>query len=138
MRTVDFREVKDAGEFTPIPEGSYIVEIQSAEEDETKKGDDRLNLRLRVAAGEHEGAVVFDRFHFSPRALPRLKLLLKALGVDTSGEVEVTPALLEGRRCTVDVVIDSYVKSDGSEAQSNTVPFAGYHTAENEEGYAPF
>lgn len=138
MKTIDFGQVKNAGEFSPIPEGRYLVEIESAEEDVTQKGDDRLNLRLRVVQGEHEGAVIFDKFHFTARALPRLKLLLATLGIDTGGQVDITPQLLEGRRCVVDVVVDTYVKSDGSEGRSNMVPFAGYHEAEDGESYAPY
>ena len=68
-----------------------------------------------------------------------LKLLLGALGIDTSGEVEVSPEILQGRRCTVDVVIDAYVKSDGTEGKANQVPFAGYHAIEEgDEAYVPY
>ena len=138
MRTIDFGQVKDANEYSPVPDGRYPVEIESVEEAANKNGDDVLKLRLRVTDGEHAGAAIFDRLFFTERALPRIKLVLRALGISTKGEVDVTPRLLEGRRCLVDVVVDTYTKSDGTDGRSNAVLFAGYHEAENDESYPPY
>ncbi|RPH47036.1 MAG: DUF669 domain-containing protein [Planctomycetota bacterium] len=139
MRTIDFSQVPDAGEYTPIPEGRYLAEVESVEEDVNKNGDDVLKLRLRVIEGEHAGAAIFDRLFFTPRALPRVKAVLKALGIEPSGSIEVTPELLQGRKCVIDVLIESYQKTDGSEGKSNVVPFAGYHRAdEGSEALAPY
>jgi len=139
MRTVDFSRVKDADEYTPVPEGRYPVEVEDVEEDVNKNGDDLLKLRLRVIDGEHAGAAIFDRLFFTERALPRVKLVLKALGIEPTGSIEVTPELLRGRKCIVDVIIESYTKSDGSEGRSNAVPFAGYHKVdEGSEAIAPY
>jgi hypothetical protein len=139
MKTIDFSRVKDADEFTPVPDGRYAVEVESVEEDVNKNGDDVLKLRLHVIDGEHAGAIIFDRLYFTERALPRVKLVLKALGIEPAGSIEVTPELLQGRKCVVDVLIDTYQKTDGSEGRSNMVPFAGYHKAdEGSEALAPY
>jgi hypothetical protein len=72
-----------------------------------------------------------------------LKLFLEAVGIATDSEVEVTPDLVEGKRCLVDVVVDTYTKSDGSEGRKNSVPFRGYHPIdaggkEEDESIIPF
>jgi hypothetical protein len=125
MKRIDFRNVANVDEYAPVPAGRYSVEIEEAEEDLTRNGDERITLRLRVLDGEHAGAAIFDRIYFSPRALPRLKHLLDAVGVETGADVDVSADLLRGKRCSVDVVVESYVKTDGSEGKTNSVPFAG-------------
>ncbi|MFH1680734.1 MAG: DUF669 domain-containing protein [Candidatus Eisenbacteria bacterium] len=139
MKRIDFRQVANVDEYAPVPQGQYLVEIEEAEEDTTRNGDERITLRLRVLDGEHAGAAIFDRIYFSPRALPRLKHLLGAVGVDTDQDLEVGPELLKGKRCLVDVTVESYVKTDGSEGKANAVPFAGYHAAgDGDEELAPY
>ena len=133
MRTIDFSQVTDADEFSPVPEGRYPIEIEQVEESVSQKGDDLLKLRLRILDGEHAGAVVFDKLYFTEKALPRIKHVLKALGITATGELMVGPELLTGKRCLVDVIVDTYVRADGNEGKSNSVPFAGYHREEGEE-----
>jgi hypothetical protein len=145
MPTVDFTGVADANEFTPVPEGTYTVEVDQVDEEVSQKGDELLKVRLHVIEGEHAGALVFDRLYFSQRALPRVKLVLDAMGLSTSGEVDVTPGLLLGRKCRVDVTVDTYIKRDGSEGKATSIPYAGYHRLGGEddaedadESIAPF
>ena len=133
MPTVDFGNVSDASEFNLLPEGQYLVSVEQVDEDVTQKGDERLNIRYSVIDGEHAGASLFDHIYFSQRALPRAKLLLKALGISADGVVSITPDLLLGKTCRVDATIEIYAKSDGSEGKSNSIPFAGYHSVAGEE-----
>ena len=133
MKTIDFSEVPDLDERSPVPEGPYRVEVYKAKYDTTQGGGDYLKLRLHVTDGEHAGAILNDQVYFTERALPRLKLILKALRIDTEGELTIGPELLKGKTCLVDVIVNSYVKTDGSEAKANAIPFAGYHATEDEE-----
>ena len=139
MKTIDFSNVPDLDEYSPVPEDQYLAEIGKAEYDTTRAGDDYLKIRFYIVDGDHAGAAIFDRVYFSKKAMPRLKLLLEALGISTKESIEVTPALLEGRKCLINVVVESYVKSDGSEAKTNSIPYAGYHKADEEEaGVQPY
>ena len=136
MPTIDFSNVAAADEFTPVPDGTYTVEVDEVNEEVSQKGDNLLKVRLQVIEGEHAGAAIYDRLYFSERALPRIKLVLDAMGVSTAGAVDVTPELLLGRKCQAEVTVDTYIKSDGSEGKSNSVPFAGYHRLAGTEGGA--
>ena len=139
MKTIDFSTVRDPNEQSLLPPDRYLAEIERVEEDTSQRGDDVLKLLLRVTDGDHAGAVIFDRLYFTEKAMPRVKLLLKALGISTEESIEVTPALLVGHKCLVDVYVDSFTRNDGSEAQSNAIPYVGYHALDEEEqGVQPY
>lgn len=55
-----FAEVKAGGDFTPLPDGDYLVKIESCELTESKKGQPMVKTVSVVAAGEHEGEKHFN------------------------------------------------------------------------------
>ena len=133
----NFEKIKSVDEISPVPKGRYPVEIEQVRENKSVKGHDVFELLLRVTDGEHAGAKIYDWLYFSEKALPRVKLLLKALGIETEGEVEITAELLKGRKCKVDVIMDTYTKDGEDEVQSSVVTFAGYHPDSEKEGGSP-
>lgn len=61
MATVNFNssEHKDPG-FDPLPEGKYLVVVESSEDKPTKKGDGTgLSFKLQVIDGEFKGRTMF-------------------------------------------------------------------------------
>jgi hypothetical protein len=135
---INFAEVQNASEYEPVPDGSYVVEIEDVEETATKNGDDMFRLKHRVIEGDQKGRCVFDNVPLTQAAWPRLKLILESVGVEVSGEVDVVPSLLVGRRCRVEVRTTSFVDKKGKEAKRNEVPFRGYSHADgdlNPENY---
>lgn len=51
----------NGGEFTPLPDGKYIVVVESAEIKPTRAGDGRmLKLQLGVTGPTHQGRKLFD------------------------------------------------------------------------------
>lgn len=116
---INFDEVDSAGGPAKLPEGEYLCVCASA------RGMDEPSshwlVTWRVADGPLTGSTVADRFFFTVGALPRLKLLFDCLGLRTTGEQEVDPHMLRGRKCWVSVEDDEY---EGK--QRSKVPFAGY------------
>ena len=126
MPKVDFSNVEDAQDFSPLPEGKYLCQLNDIEEASTQYNDEMWKLRLEVIDGEHAGRMLFDNLVFSKAAMKRVKLICSRLGLDVSGEVDLTPELLKGRKCYVSAVTEEYQDEEGRTKRRNVVPFAGY------------
>ena len=129
MPKVDFSTVDDVEDFSPLPEGKYLCRLTGIEEASTQYGDELWKLRFEVIEGEHAGRYIFDNMVFSQAALKRVKLICSRLGLDVSGEIDLTPALLEGRTVWVEAQTEEYEDKEGRKKKRNVVPFAGYERA---------
>lgn len=126
MPKVDFSKVDDVQDFSPLPDGKYLCQVSEIEEATTQYDDEMWKLKFEVVEGEHKGRFIFDNLVFSEAALKRAKLICSRLGLDVSGEVELTPSMLKGRRCYLSVLTEEYEDSEGKTKKRNVVPFAGY------------
>jgi len=127
---IDFRKYKDIDDYTPLPEDSYLSQIVSAQETTTKKsGTENWKVKFEVLTGEFRGRFIFDNFVLTEKALPRLKKLCSAIGMDVSRKVNVKPADLLDKKCLVDVIIETYDDDEGNEKTRNKVKFAGFRRA---------
>lgn len=129
MPAIDFSGIDDVGE--PIPEGKYRLRLTDVEESATQYGDEMWRLAHTVVEGKYEGRQVRDNLIFSAKAYPRAKLICSRLGVDTSGMVELTPAMLLDRAFVGTVVIKDYHDADGNERKVNGLAFDGYEPDPN-------
>ena len=130
MPTIDFNTIDDVQDFTPLPEGTYLCRLADVEEATTQYGDDMWKLRFIVESGEHRGRYIFDNMVFSEAALKRAKLICSRLGLDVSGELDLTPSVITNRTCNVSVNIEEYKDQEGNVKSRNVVPFAGYERAD--------
>ena len=133
MPKIDFTKVDDAQDFSPLPEGVYRCRIAKVEETTTQAGDEMWRLRFEVSQGPFEGRFVFDNAVFNEVGLRRVKLLCSCLGLDVSGELEVTPAAIIDGSCDVTVTTEDYVDDEGKTKARNVVPFAGFKSADNQD-----
>ncbi len=130
MPRIDFNRVDDVQDFSPLPDGRYLCRLAEVEEAATQYGDEMWKLRFVVESGPHRGRYIFDNMVFSEAALKRVKLICSRLGIDVSGELDLTPNLLKGRSCYVTVETEEYEDYEGNTKQRNVVPFAGYDRAD--------
>lgn len=130
MPRIDFNRVDDVQDFSPLPDGRYLCRLAEVEEAATQYGDEMWKLRFVVESGPHRGRYIFDNMVFSDAALKRVKLICSRLGLDVSGELDLTPSLIKGRRCYVTVETEEYEDYEGNTKQRNVVPFAGYDRAD--------
>jgi len=137
MPRINFSNVPDAGEYSPVPAGRYLCTVADIEEDTTRDNDEMWKLKLRVEYGEYKGRNIYDNMVFSQKAMSRVKLICSRFGIDVSGEVDLQPNLLIGREALVDVEVEPYTDKHGQAKERNTVPFAGYHRPGEEDGAAP-
>lgn len=131
MPKIDFSTVEDAQDFSPLPEGKYLCRLAEVEETGTQYGDEMWKLRFVVAEGPYQGRRIFDNMVFSEAAMKRVKLMVSRLGLDVSGEIDLTPEAIKGRTCYVTVETDEYEDDEGKTKKRNVVPFAGYERADD-------
>ena len=130
MPKIDFSNIDDVQDFTPLPDGEYLCRLAEIEEASTYNGDEMWKLKFEVINGEYTGRYIFDNMVFSEAALKRVKLICSRLGIDVSGEVDLTPSMLEGATCFITTEIEEYEDNEGKIKPRNVVPFAGYERAD--------
>lgn len=130
MPKINFDEIEDVQDYTPIPEGRYLCRLAEIEEAKTQNNDEMWNVRFEVVEGTHKGRVVFDRMVFSDAAMKRVKLICSRLGINVSGPVNLTPEMLKGKTCLLTVEIEEYLDEHQKAKKRNVVPFAGYEKAD--------
>lgn len=130
MPKVDFSQIDDVQDFSPLPAGKYPCRLVEIEEARTQYDDEMWKLRFQVADGEHAGRFIFDNLVFSEAAMKRAKLICGRLGLDVSGKLDLTPDMLKGRSCLLTVEIEEYEDQEGKTKKRNVVPFAGYERSD--------
>ena len=126
MPKVDFSKIDDVQDFSPLPAGKYPCKLVEVEEARTQYDDEMGKLRFQVASGQYAGRFIFDNLVFSDAAIKRAKLICGRLGLNVSGELNLTTDMLKGRACQVTVDVEDYEDKEGKTKKRNVVPFAGY------------
>ena len=125
MVNINWDIVPDAEDFSPVPAGEYPTKIVECTEEVPKSGNEFFKLKHEILEGEYKGKFVFDTLFFSEAALKRVKLVCSRIGIKTTGTTELEPKMFIGKKCIIDVIIESY-DDDGKTKKSNKVSFAGY------------
>ena len=76
MPRIDFGQIPDAQDFTPVPDGEYLCRVIDAEETMTRSGDPMWRLRFSIENGPYEGRSLFDNLALQaalPPGVPRDK-----------------------------------------------------------------
>lgn len=123
MPRIDFPKVSDG--YVVIPTGEYNIQISKAEITQNANEDEVWKLQMSILDGQYKGQKIFDRLVWSssnPKALTRLKLLAKAIGMDVTKEQDFEISSLEGKKIKVKVELSP--DEDGKERSK--VIFAGY------------
>ncbi len=106
--TVDFTDV-EAGGGMPTPDGYYVAEILSAEQEVSSNANDMIVVRWKT----HTGSTVFDRFVLLPQSLWVLRTALDCLGFETpDGPFDLDVDALVGERCGLEIVNEEYEEKD--------------------------
>lgn len=138
MPKIDFSHIDGVGDFAPLPEGEYVCRLSDIEIDVTRGGDPMWKLRWIVESGEHAGRLLFDNLVFSPKALPRVKLICASCGLDVSGVVDLEPPMLLEKRAQVAVFVEEYIDDHGVGKARNRIPYGGYATVLAGDTSCPF
>ncbi|MCP4662410.1 MAG: DUF669 domain-containing protein [bacterium] len=135
---IDFTQVNDVDEFSPIPDGEHVVHVSDIETDVTRGGDEMWKLRLQVEGGEFDGRLLFDNMVFSQKAMSRVKLICASFGLDVSGTIDLDPSMLLEKRALVTTYQEEYEDDRGQRKVTNRIPFDGYSPVLGENDNTPF
>jgi hypothetical protein len=80
MAILEFDNSEDKGTFTPLPEGTYDLQIMVVEQGTSQKGNPQLKISCEVASGEKEGRKVTLWYSLVKNSAWKLKRLLVATG----------------------------------------------------------
>ncbi|MBE0567944.1 MAG: DUF669 domain-containing protein [Krumholzibacteria bacterium] len=138
MPRVDFTNVSDINDFSPVPDGEYLVRLTDIETDSTRSGDEMWKLRLQVEGGEHAGRLLFDNLVFSAKAMPRVKLICASFGLDVSGVLDLDPSMLLEKRALVSTYQEEYEDDKGQAKVANRIPYDGYSPVPGDDNAPPF
>lgn len=118
-------------DYTLVPPGTYRCRIAEVRPGTTRVGDVRWSLRLVVDEGSHAGKqAAWDSLVFSLRGRARARMVLQALGLPSTGKVQLEPKDLEGRVALVEVRPVEYQSPCGHVVRRNEVPYDGFRPAE--------
>ena len=121
---VDFTDV-EAGGGMPTPDGYYVAEILSAEQEVSQNANDMIVIRWKT----NINSTVFDRFVLLPQSLWVLRTALDCMGFETpDGPFDLDVDALVGERCGLEIVNEEYEEKDQPRV-------TGYLTEEVAEQY---
>jgi len=107
---LNFDGVEDY-EFTVVPAGVYNATVDTSQTEllQSQGGNNYLTIRFAIADGEYQGVKVLERFSLQPKALWKLKRLLKAVGYPIpSGQFAFDAAAIHGRPVRIKVSVETY------------------------------
>ena len=111
MAILEFDNSEDKGTFTPLPEGTYDLQIMAVEQGTSQKGNPQLKISCEVASGEKEGRKVTMWYSLVKQSAWKLKRLLVATGAPyeegDSGKLRFDTDDLVERFFTVDASIST-------------------------------
>jgi hypothetical protein len=87
-----------------VDPGRYVVTVTDAELDESKQGNQMINLWLQIQGGEFAGQGLVDRLVLTEKSLFRVVGFLQALGFPTPNKrIKINTAKFVGRSLAVEV-----------------------------------
>lgn len=101
-RTLDFSNVSTR---EPLEEGIYEMVIEKVEEKVSTTGKDMLLVTFKEPESEK---LVWENYLFQENCLWKLKELLDAVGLDTSGPIDFEPEDLVGQVVNCTVIQEEY------------------------------
>ena len=136
MPYVEFSRIEMPEKRPLLPEGPYKAQVEDIEGRKTREGDELWRVTFRVVGGgmpegRWNGRRLFDNWVFSQRALPRIKLIASAFGMEVGRNQEITPVDFLGR--SVEVEVRTRRAGPGADdTEENFIPFRSYRRPEGE------
>ena len=122
MPKINFDEVPDSD---LVAEGRYRCVIERIVEKTSSQGNEMWRLRLRIIEGQYQNQKISDNLVFSEKALSRVKMLCKAVGIPVVGAFDLQPQHLYEKEVAIDVIHEEYQGQKQAK-----VPFRGYFAVE--------
>ncbi len=133
MIAIDLSDVKETEDYTKLPQGKYISQIQKAIVEIDSKKRVVMTLDFEIKYGHHIQEVVKDNIYITKEdqtphtfGLGRLKTLHKALGL-TNDMKSLDPSIYVGHNLMINIKQDYYTNDKGNTAISSKISPGGFH-----------
>lgn len=94
--------------YVKCAEGQHVVKLTEIEEGTSQAGNDMLSATFKVVKGQSTGAVLYDNFVLTEKALWKLQSFLMAVGMKADGKITLDLDKLIGKTCIVEVEHEEY------------------------------
>jgi hypothetical protein len=133
MPRINFNEIEDVDEFSPLPEGNYLCELVGVEESRTNDDEHEMwKLKFKVVEkGSYANRIIFDNmtFYEDPKQNKRVKFICSRLGMNMVGDdIDLQPSDILNRLTIIMPTIEEYNGKD-----RNKIPWGGYKLYEEQE-----
>jgi hypothetical protein len=137
MPQVDWDSVEDTEPATrTLPPGWYECQLQAVDVGTTQHGDEMWTCKWGVIAGVHKERHFLDRWVWSRKGLQRIKIILKKLGLQPTGQASLEPEDIGGTYAHVEVKVQQYTDRNGVLRETNVPTLACFKPLQRED--APF
>jgi hypothetical protein len=138
MPIIDFDQPGPKSSTTnEIPSNRYLCQVFDVREKFTQNGNEMWSLFLKIQdEGPYFGKLIFDNLVFSPKAINRLKIFFKAIGLEAEGKKEYFAAEIFEKYVYVTGKTESYKNDSGETKNRFKVDFNGYKSIEDAD-YIP-
>lgn len=94
--------------YVKCAEGQHVIKLTAIEEGTSQAGNDMLSATFKVVKGESTGAVLYDNFVLTEKALWKLQSFLVAVGMKADGKITLDLDKLIGKTCIAEVEHEEY------------------------------
>ena len=101
-------DLTNVEEFVKAAEGKHNAKIEKVEEKTASTGSDMLVVQFRVTAGPSKGALIYNNYVLTDKAIWKFAALLKALGMKSKGKLAIDLDAIEGKTCVIEVAHEEY------------------------------
>lgn len=89
-----------------VPEGKHTAKIEDIEEKTFSSGNDGFAVKFKVLTGIGKDGIVYENYPILDTALWKIKLLLDALGLDTSKKLKLDLMKLIGKKLIIETILE--------------------------------
>lgn len=87
-----------------VPAGLYRVQVEDAEQDQSRSGNTMVNVWLRIVGGEYDGQTILDRLTMTEKAMFRVVAFLQAVNIPTPKKrIKIDLDKIKGRNLDIEV-----------------------------------
>ncbi len=112
---------KETGDFSPVPDGEYVLACTGVQDKTTQTGRDMVNLELTVEDGEFKGRKLWTNVTMIPDGEPGHGMMVHALhafGMPFDGDLDFETEEFKGRCAKANVVQATYTDAKSGQVKS--------------------
>jgi len=125
----DYTGVSESGDFSPAPDGDYLLRIMGTTVKKSQKGHPQVNVELEITDGKYVGKKLWHTVTFMPAVTNGeptpgagiSKHFLHAIGEPYEGKVMVAPERWYGRKFSAYLETEGYTDGKGKPRNKNVI-----------------